>query len=285
MADKSRFSKFEGKPLIKLLEIIPTAGFLDGNFGKDVLKEYQGRVKRDYAKAPVLNVLDYEDGVVKGSNPFAVVLVGSIVGQDGLRVATQADLERAIKCDALPLRGQYEDTGLVLRSEGEPNSYLARHLMQQIRARNSKAEMPSVIPLSGLELVTDQNSPHGLAFKLKDNAAITYGASVLSKDGAFTSEDVDETIGLPTKIGQGDRNLYTRNSGLSRLYLCRSLDLDSRYDNLALSNGLGRVVVVSAEGTSQKIAGYLAQLEAERAEQKAEIDRRFAKASNLLLGK
>ena len=38
--------KFEGKPLIKNPSDIPQADFLAGDFGKAVLKEYQGRVKQ-----------------------------------------------------------------------------------------------------------------------------------------------------------------------------------------------------------------------------------------------
>jgi len=162
MADK--LPPFPGKPLIEIPVFIPTANFLEGDFGKAVLEEYQGRSKADYGSAPALNVLEYvqtdgptgisvvggvrfEQGYVKGSNPFAVVLVNQIISSEGLRTATQADLERVLKVNALPLRGQYEDTGLVLRTDGDPNEYLAKDLMAQIKARNPKAKMPAMVPL------------------------------------------------------------------------------------------------------------------------------------------
>lgn len=38
-------NKFTGKPLIELPKEIPTAGFLEGDFGKEFLKEYNGKVR------------------------------------------------------------------------------------------------------------------------------------------------------------------------------------------------------------------------------------------------
>jgi len=36
-----------------------------------------------------LNVLSYSNDVVKGSNPFAVVLANQVLREEGLRTATQ----------------------------------------------------------------------------------------------------------------------------------------------------------------------------------------------------
>jgi len=105
------------------------------------------------------------------------------------------------------------------------------------------SDMPVVIPLYGLELVKDQGSPHRLAFKLNEDAEITY-APILSKssDSSFNSEDIDVKTGLPTKISKGgNRTLLIRDSGLSRLYLNRNLNLNSNNDNLTNSNDNGRM--------------------------------------------
>ena len=225
--------------------------FPGGEFGKDVLKEYQGRVSEDYSNAKALQVLSYKDGIVKGSNPFAVTLVNQIVQGAGLRTATPADLERILKLDVLPLRGTYEDSALVLRSGEEPNSHLAGNIYVQIKARNPKQEMPVMIPLAGLELVQDSSSNYGLAFNFKDNAEIFY-APILNQDGKFSSEDIDEKTGLPTEIGRGNRVLYPMRSGLSRLYLYGGLGLYSGGDDLADSSDLGRVVVVGASAEGAK---------------------------------
>ena len=226
--------------------------FLVGEFGQAVLKEYEGRAKADYCNQKALNVLSYsgEEGIVNGSNPFAAVLVNQIV-QPKLHVATQADLERILKSVSLALQGIYEDSGLVLRSEGEPNSYLARNLYTQIKERNKKQKLPVMIPLAGLELVNDQNSPHGLAFNLKEKAEIIHAPELGHKNNGKKFQEVNER-GLPIFGKNGNRTLSTRNSGLSRLYLDRGLDLGSRGAYLADSDDGGRVVVVdgSAFGAS-----------------------------------
>ncbi len=247
---KAKLPAFKGKPLIEIPEIIPQIGFLEGDFGKAFLKEYQGRVKSDYNDNSSLDVLRQE-GVVKGSNPFVIVLTNQILRKEGLRTATQADLEKALKLDVLPLRGIYEDTGLILRSEDEPNKYLAKNLAEQVKTTVGKT--PIVIPLNGLELVNDSNSPHGLIFKLTDESELIY---VPILDGKNNGKSFSETgkYGLPEKLGKGNRTLYTRDSGLSRLYLDDDLDLGSDYwRGLDGSYAYGRVVVVSGKGTSQKI--------------------------------
>jgi hypothetical protein len=260
-----------------------SANFLEGDFGQAVLKEYNGKAEKDYSNTSALNVLSYNRDIVRGSNPFVVVLINQIVEQEGLRTATQADLERILKVNALPLQGQYEDTGLVLRSADTPNKYLAKNLMQQIKAKNPKAKMPVMIPLNGLELVADSSSPYKLAFKLKDSTEAFYDLSVLNKNGNFSSKDIDEETGLPKKTGNsGDRYLYTTNSGLSGFYLGGDLSLDSNYDSLAYSYDYGRVVVVSAEGTSQNLKKYFAELEQEKANQIAKITSKFNQAMSIL---
>ena len=254
-------SKFKGIALVPKDVQFPEAGFLEGKFGKEVLEEYQGRVKADFNGNSRLNVLSYSNGVVKGSNPFAVVLVNSILPED-MRTATPADLEKALQA-GMDLRGTYTDSALVLRDEDNPNSYLAKDLMKQVRHRKGKkAKMPVMIPLNGLDVVNDSNSDYGLAFKLREDAQITY-APILNKPGNFTSEDINPKTGLPKKTGEGNRTLYTRDSGLSRLYLNDDLGLDSGNSNLDNSSANGRVVVVSGEATSQKIEPYIANLRAE----------------------
>src|SRR3989338_7237392 len=262
--ERTKLPTFKGKPLIEITAPIPQIGYLEGegNFGKAFLEEYQGKAKADYRNASALNVLSYSNGLVRGSNPFAVVLANQILRQAGLRVATQGELELAMKIGAMNFGGTYEDTGLVLRTEDNPNEYLAKNLMTQIKARNKKQKLPVMIPLAGLELRTDSNSPHGMTFSLREDSEIIY-SPVLNKPGNFKSEDIDQKTGLPIKLSGGNRTLYTTNSGLSGLFLVSGLYLVSGSDNLALSFDYGRVVVVStAEGGSQDFFnGKLAKLQ------------------------
>lgn len=276
-------TQFKGAQMVPKDVKFPEIGELKGDFGKEVLTEYKGRTEKDYGNAEVLKVLSYSDGKVVGSNPFAVVLVNQIVRESGLRTATPADLERALQA-GIDLSGTYEDTGLVLRSEGKPNEYLAKNLMAQLKVRAKKVKMPQLVYLSDLDLEKDANSPQGLRFKLITGAKPIY-APILNKGGNFTSEDIDFNTGLPKKVGEGNRTLYTRQAGLSGLYLDRDLDLRSDGGNLAYSDSDGRVRVVSAEGTSPKILSeYLTNLQAKRDAEIAQVKARYAKAEKVLLG-
>ncbi|MBI4153335.1 hypothetical protein HY497_02330 [Candidatus Woesearchaeota archaeon] len=218
--------------------------FLTGDAGKVIFAEYQGRASKDFGDADALNALDYNNGVIRGSNPFAVALIGQIVRDSGLHVATPADIEKSLRAgDILGIRGNhYVDTGLVLRSEEEPNSYLAQNLAEQLRARGT-VEYPVMVPLSGVELVRDSGSSCGLAFKLRDDAEVV-PAPVLNKDSNFTT-DVDQKTGLPTETcSEGNRIFYTRTSGLSRLNVDDVLSLDAYSNDLNNSYPGGRVAVV-----------------------------------------
>ncbi len=238
-------AKFQGKPLVAIPEFIPSIGFLEGDFGKEVSKEVDSKYNGFNV---VKGIGNYSNGVVIGSNPFYVVAVNEVIRADGLRTATPADLEMAIKTGVIPLRGQYEDAGLVLRTTGEPNSYLANHLMKQVKVRGNK-KMPVIIPLAGFDLEKDSSSPHGLAFKLRDDAELIYAPILNKRDGNFSSVDVNEKTGLPNKISRGDRYLSTRKEGLSGLVLGRGLGLASGWYYLRGSDDGGRVVVVNGEAT------------------------------------
>lgn len=253
---KTKLPTFKGKPLIEIPEFIPQAGFLEGDFGKAFLEEYNGRVSADYNDNSNLNVLSYRNNVVKGSNPFAVVLANQILREENLRTATQADLEKALRI-GWDLKETYEDTGLVLISEEDQdysrNTSLAKDIAKPIKVVGIKfsPKKPVMIPLTGLELENSDNY-YGLTFKLRGDTKI-YEAPILAKGGQFNSEDIDEKIGLPKKLSSsGDRTLYTRGSGLSRLNLYLALGLYSRSKGLDNSFDTGRVVAVSGEGTSQE---------------------------------
>lgn len=224
---------------------------LEGGFGKQFLEEYDGRIK-DYKDNPNLKVLNYNSNIVKGSNPFAVVLANQILNQENLRTATQADLEKAVKIQALDLKETYQDTGLVLRSVQDTytkNTPISRDLANQLKEREIQfsPENPVVIPLNGLRLKNADNE-YGLSFNIKDDAEI-YNAPILNSvdDSKFSSKNINPQTGLPTKVGQGNRTIWTRDSGLSRLCLYGGLNADSDYRGLNFSASGGSVVVVGDE--------------------------------------
>ena len=226
----------------------PLIGFLGGEYGNEI----NNSIKKDYKGFSVMQIADYDGGLIKGSNPFYAVAVQERLPSN-MRVASQSDLEKALKWQSLDLNRIYADSALALRTGDNPNSYLAKNLINQIKKINSKTKMPIMIPLFGLELVKDSNSNYGLSFKLKENAEIIYDLILNKKDGNFSSDDINLETGLPRKLGQGNRDFWTRKSGLSRVFLNGDSNAYSNYGDLQISGPYGRVVVVDAAGVAPEI--------------------------------
>jgi hypothetical protein len=223
--------------------------FLEGAFGEQILNEYLSRMKDKYHSASALNVLSFADNVVKGGNPQSFILLNKILREQGKWVARPRDLEKCLKEQALDLKGTYGDSGLVLRSEGDPNSYLATDLASQVKQRG-KAQYPLMMPLAGLDLRYDQNSSHNLSFQLTDSAELIYAPQFNHENDSSKFNEAD-TNGLPVFDKNGSRALYTGEGGLRRLFRNGNLNLYARNEDLASSNEDGRVIVC-AEGTASK---------------------------------
>jgi hypothetical protein len=223
------------------------AMFLEGDFGQEILLDYLERVQGQYQNASALDVLKFADNVVKGSNLFAFVLLNHILREKNMRIATPRDLEKILKNNELDLKGTYGDSALVLRSDGDPNSYLAGKLIEEVKQNNGSIEYPTMIPLAGLELEYDSGSPHNLSFRLGSNSQIIYAPQLDNSNNGKKFSEGDEK-GLPVFNDNGSRTLYTGSDGLRRLYRNRYLDLNAWNVDLASSNSDGRVVVC-AEGT------------------------------------
>ncbi len=256
-------TKFQGKPLRNNSQI----GFLEGEFGKRFLAEYNYSVKRYYNNNPELSGLHQGDNQVTGSNPYIVVLVNQVLREEypGLRTATQADLEMALKDNALPslpLRG-WVDTGLVLGLKGSIlNLHFENNLTEQLRKRNIKVQYPSFYNLKDLVLTLDPNSKHGLSLRLRGEGVAPTYAPILDSPhmSVFDSSDIDESTGLPRQVRREgimkreERTLHTGNYSPSRLYLDKHLNIHANeYFNiyssgtgLTCTNSNGRIVVVRA---------------------------------------
>lgn len=79
--------------------------YLEGDFGKSVLEEDSTLVDQDYSGASALKVLKFKEGVVKGSNSSAFVLLNKILQKHGRWVARPGDLEKCLKERVLNLKG------------------------------------------------------------------------------------------------------------------------------------------------------------------------------------
>jgi len=222
--------------------------WLEGDFGRQVLEEYNQLVQNEYQNASALQKLSFADDVVKGSNSFVFAVLNKVLRKQGKWVARPVDLEKCLKEGTLDLNGTYGDSGLVLRGENDPNLYLAQNLATQIQTKGySVGEDPIVIPLAGLDLVYDSSSPHNLAFQLTDSSEIIY-APQLNKSNHGKKFNHRDDNGLPVFEEGGSRTLYSNaEGGLIRLYRYWDLGLNARNDDLAVSGVNGRVVFC-AEG-------------------------------------
>lgn len=249
-------TQFQGTiPVVPKDLIIPSAGFLTGDYAKEFQKEFKGRTEKDYPNTRgLVDMFGFFDKTLIGSSTFAAVLANQILVQSGLRTINQAEAETINDS----LRGNYVDTGIVLRGTEEKshdNYVAAEYLIKQLKNQNSKIKFPVVINLYDLSLENSSNSKYGLVFKLNEDAKPIY-TKILDQKGKnteFLSTDIDREIGLPKKLNeQGDRKLWTRASGLSGLCLDSDSNVNSNDGSLAGSNLYGRIVIVSAEGATSK---------------------------------
>ena len=147
------------------------AFFPSGQFGKDLLRKYNAKVKAEYDNADVLTVLKWSNDTncVTGSTPPAVVLINQMLRPLHIRSATQSELEKIAVGNLLPLQGQsYEDSALVWRSNGDPNTYLAEAIYTQCNAKGITLQQgePKVFPLWAMDVKKNANSPHKIHFDL-----------------------------------------------------------------------------------------------------------------------
>jgi hypothetical protein len=246
MEGRNKMEEFKGIPLIEIPKNIPSYNFLEGDFGKEVLNEYNFAVKSEYKDNSNLKVLNFKDGIVKNSNSYAIFLMNKILSKQGLRTVSPADVQKVIDNDDNFLRGAYVDLGVVLRNEDGANGYLAKQLAKQSKDRKYKFSNsnPLVFKPSDLELIADSDSPSGLGFSIKDSANLFNALELSSKNEGKKFKNTNKN-GVPIFDKNGNRTNYTTDNGLSRFVLDGGSFLDSRSDYLAGSSDFGRVVVMN----------------------------------------
>jgi len=258
-------TSFKGK-LIKKTGL--TVNFLGDYFGEQVDREVK-------YKFPMILTPCYDDrfipcsdeggidlisgrNIVRGTNSLYLAAVNGILRPKGMRTATPADLEEIIRNKALNFFETWVESALILRSDGNPDSYLAKDILKQLGFRlGNDLCMPLMIPLSDVELIEDVNSPYGLRFNLREDANATYTPQLWHENNGKRFSETDEK-GLPIFAKKGKRTLSTEKSGLTVLCLSSvsgELNWDANNpvdggmaDNfrseLAYTGSLGRVVVV-----------------------------------------
>ncbi|MEK6928154.1 MAG: hypothetical protein AABX11_07005 [Nanoarchaeota archaeon] len=238
---------------------LEVARVLAGERAKSRFEAYQNAVKEYNPKAQkTLNVYSLDsDGRIVGSNIFGRTLLDKVTPK-GTRGASMQDLLRLSDQEPELLRGTYEDTNAVaLRSlndsQNSANNYLAKTLAKKLNVRSFKEPLL----VTNLEIKDDERSEYGLILvpSKNTNVIVAPQLSVQNRERKFTFYDQN---GLPIFNDEtdktGKRQVWTRDSGISRLYLYWNLILNSGIENLASSFSVGRVVEVSDEVAGADLA-------------------------------
>ena len=218
--------------LYKISEVLETARILDSS----VLEAYNESIKSYNSKIARVSLGEFGrlDGELTGSSPFMLIqLANSNILQKGERLATIKDLKTAILFDNNFLRGNYADFGLALLTAEDSydyNNLLAKKLTEQLKNRGINIDNGKLIDFNSLELKEDSNSEYGLILNLTERA---------SKDNILD-------------LAQFKLN-YARNEGLAGASFSWGRSYNSNIKNLANSISIGRVVVITPEGTPKKL--------------------------------
>ncbi|MEK6855049.1 MAG: hypothetical protein AABX73_02395 [Nanoarchaeota archaeon] len=196
---------------------------------------------------------DRKTKTLVGSNVFAAARIDSILRHLGIRVANLRDLSRS-EVMAMVKDNHYTDApALILRSTDdsyEANLPIIKQLVQAVEKANGQLQLPLMV--TGFDVRAEKDAGYGIVVVPRDDFKAVSDPRLSGENDGKRFTEVDE-LGLPKFDSNGNRGWYAKSHGLSGLYLDGLLDVFSRCDNLALSDGNGRVVLVSAEGTAKNL--------------------------------
>jgi len=196
---------------------------------------------------------DSETKTIIGSTPFLAAGVDSLVRPLGIRVANLRELSRPEVMNMIKGKHYSDIPFLVLRSmkdSYERNQPLIQRLAEEVEQANGTLKLPVMISGFDVKPWPEDKKGYGIDILRREDFKAIHDERLEGKYNRKTFSKVDE-LGLPLFDRKGQRTLYTRDQGLSRLYLNYVLDLGSYVEDLANSNSIGRVVLVSAEGANE----------------------------------
>ena len=254
------------------------------------------KMQENFGDHPYLRAVAPGNGMpMRGSNSFIRYSIGPIVEKESggrLRLITPAISEEII-AEAMKafmngdrrlldkIKSFYEDPGVIVYGAEGPNEALRQNLLPQLKERG--IELPAVV--HGLVTVIDDKytESKGLKFDLADAENVAYHAPILLEGTSkFRHDDPSLVVnGLPSKLGEGDRTLYTAKGGLVRLFRGGGLDLNADGDILAGSDGVGRVNFVGV--APQNLSPAIAELEVIAAKEHERVNERLKRAKAVLL--
>ncbi len=281
--------QLQGEPLIQ--DSRKFGPFINDTLGREVVK----KVNSTLAGTPAELQVPSKKGPITHSNLFRLFAIDYAAREEhGIRVMLPPESELLLAQERLPEAGSaYYDLGLVMDFSGR-NHDLALRLYEQLPAAEKTLErLPSV--LTGLRTVRCDLGNYGLGFDYTKNS-ILRTAKILQKPTDRFNADDPELVrsGLPSRLGEGTRTLYTaeqskprlENLGLYRLSLDRDLSLSGYWGDLDDSDEWGRVVLVSDEVAQKNLekvtSEHMVLWNQERKAAKKRITSRFAENMRLL---
>ena len=148
------------------------------------------------------------------------------------------DMEEINDQDENFFKGFYTDAPqIVLRTNKpswEQNEYILENLVKQVKKQGFDFSPENPLIISDLELVKDNNpkNQYGLLLKIGKDTS-------LENDSRFAYSNNIKQI----PFGEKQKNVYTKENGLSRVCLGGDGDLGSGSDVLPISDVFGRVVL------------------------------------------
>jgi len=197
---------------------------------------------------------DADSKTLVGSNVFAAAKIDSLLMPLGIRVANLKDLSRPEVIQMVKGKYYTDAPTLVLRSRDDSydkNLPLIEQLKGLVEQANGRLKLPVMI--TGFDVkVVENDKGYGIALVPRDDFKAVEDERLKGTNGGRAFSEVDES-GLPIFNDDGKRTWFARSQGLSRLFLNRVLNAYSINGLLALSNGDGRVVLVTQKNLEGKI--------------------------------
>lgn len=182
---------------------------------------------------------------IVGSTPFAVANLDAFAQKYNARTPNLRDLSRPEIMRIVQGKHYIDSRNLIARSRKDPNCSKNNSLLKTIYelAEQKEGSIKYPFMIEGFSFVpnSEDKKDYGLNLVANSDFKVFQDERFGGKYNMKSFSEVDE-LGIPKFDKNGNRTWYTKDKGLSGLYLNGSLNLDSYNDNLALSSCNGRVV-------------------------------------------
>ena len=187
---------------------------------------------------------DVDSKSVIGSTPFASAILDVEARKYSARTPNLRDLSRPEVMEIVKDKFYTDSRNLIIRSLKDKDNFQNNRLLRQIYelAEEKEGNVKDGFMIEGFTFVPDENDKNGYGLKIVplDDFKVIQDERLLghNRDSFLEVDD----FGIPKFDKKGNRIWYSRDSGLSGLFLSGSLNLGSSNYSLSNSNDDGRVV-------------------------------------------